>query len=254
MLYYNNKMAEHIPNDIYWPHEYKVNLRNVPKPKYTDDWYKTMKESFDAQVGWKKITTGKGREKQLQNMKKVKKAHEYWLWAENKFIIKCQYYEVDYIEPCAFPTHYMSKSERKMSYLKNYYWVNYQPYENNPDYAYDWYKWQSNDEKRRDTLTNAIYKKVELKEKEHIRNEWYKIPDEVKETILQKERDIREKVKRKEEERLDRMRQRAQASCNESQQEYYVSSTGAPLFREPGWDKERWDSEVESYRQALRDF
>ena len=161
---------ENIISPTFWPKEYRKGFSEYHIEGYDEigkdkSWVIAQMEEFESSKLWKKIPKNeKQAEKMLKKNKNIINKHKRWLIDENKIMQRCEFLKIDYIKPEPFPLKYETENEKKMNFVKNYYWSIDQhvfPFQlpNNNANMETWNDWLYEDENRKKNLNQLIESK-----------------------------------------------------------------------------------------------
>ena len=255
---------EKIPSVSYWPKEYREGFSQYIIPNYEEmtsdkSWHLSELEKFKLSSGWKKLPKDEKKSfNQKKNVQKVVSNHKEWLRIENKLILSCKFFKIKYINPEPFPLKYETDSERKMNFVKDYYWcltksVCYWDLPKTPYYEV-WNRWLVEDEKRINKLRGSINSSKHRYLNNQLKEKWYNIPETIRTEIKEDYNNKMKKIEERTRVPSSSYNHNIESRYTQPQDEYIVSSTGQPLFRDKNWSDDRWREEIADFKANLRDF
>ena len=167
------KMQEKIVSPTFWPKEYRQGFSEYHIEGYDNIgedklWVIAQMEEFESPKLWKKIPKDEKRANTMQKKNKIIiNKHRKWLKEENRIKQKCDFFKIKYINPKPFPAKYETENEKKMNFVKNYYWIldrHVYPFQlpNNKEYTETWNQWLYEDENRKKKLNQMIESKKSI--------------------------------------------------------------------------------------------
>ena len=255
------KMEEKIVSPTFWPREYRQGFSEYHIEGYDNigedkSWVIAQMEEFESPKLWKKIPKDEKRANTMQKKNKIIiNKHRKWLNEENRIKQKCDFFKIKYINPKPFPAKYETENEKKMNFVKNYYWIldsHVYPFQlpNNKEYTEVWNQWLYEDENRKKKLNQMIETEKSIVLHNNLKNKWLSLPEEV-----------RNKISADYNERLRKIREETRERENYSSRRYvpsgpeYISAcNGMVLYREDGWDDDTWRDKVSDFKENARDW
>lgn len=247
-------MQEEIPNIIYWPRgEYRAGLSNssiyelneLIEKTITQEWINNRREEILQSNLWKKLPKNEEKANALKKKNRsIANKQVKWLMEEEKLKIKCNFLEINYIEPHPFPTHYETYSEKKMKFLLNYYWCE----NRETQYCHTWDLWTYKDESRRNKLDRNISTAKKIYIEKLIHDRWVKIPQEIRDEAIAKFNEAKKRLHQR-----ASMADPSRGFRIESGNEMRAASNGMCIERTPNMTQDDWNDKIADLKQALRD-
>lgn len=247
------QIVEKIIPTIYWNDEYKNGFNeykcNGLSEKLKDKSFVYAElENFKLYDGWKKLPKiEKNAFLMKEKAQKTISLYKDWLNNENTFRIKCEFFNIVYIEPKPFPTHYESENGKKMRFFKNYYWcVNSTFFDSSKEkpYEYTWRHWLYSDNNRIENL-KSILKDAEKEYLDNqLREKWNSFSPEIKRII---KKNYEEKTKPKE-------KPKTNVSTSSINNECIYACNGMVMHRNNNESQMDWFDRMADFRENMRDW
>ena len=255
------KIEEKIISPTFWPKEYRQGFSEYHIENYDNigndkSWVIAQMEEFESSKLWKKIPKDEKRANTMQKKNKIIiNKHRKWLKEENIIKQKCDFFKIKYINPKPFPLKYETQNDKKMNFVKNYYWIidkYVYPFQlpNNKEYTEKWNQWLYEDENRKKKLYQMIETEKSNILHNNLKNKWLSLPEEVRNKISADYNEMLRKVREQ-----SREREYYSSRCYVPTGPEYISAcNGMVLYREDGWSDERWRDEKSNFKENARDW
>lgn len=244
---------EKIIPTLYWDDEYKKGF-NEYKCNGLDERLKDKSyvyselETFKLHDGWKNLPKiEKNAFLMKEKAKKTMSFHKDWLNDENTFKIKCDYFNIQYIEPKPFPTHYETENGKKMRFFKNYYWcVNSTFFDSSKEktYEYTWRQWLYQDSKRIEHLKSILNNAEKEYLDNQLRDKWNSFSPEIQRII---KKNYEEKTKPKPKPSIS-------STSSSSTDECIYACNGMVMYRNNNESQMDWFDRMADFRENMRDW